>query len=664
MTNKIQVLSDKMINVIAAGEVIERPASVVKELIENAIDAQAHNIRVYVKQAGIEEIKVIDDGTGIASDEMALAITAHATSKVTRTSDIFKLRTMGFRGEALASITEVSKFSIESQTTASLGKSISGAGGKITSEKDLSKNRGTTVTIQDLFFNTPVRLKYLKTIGTELRHITEIVQRIAMSQPAIAFSLYANGKEILRTSGNNDFRQTVAGIYGVEVARNLLEISGSDNDFTINGLISTPNATRANRRNINFSVNGRVVKSLELTRYLLAGYQTKLMVDRFPTAVMTITLDPQLVDVNIHPAKQELKISKINQLGNLIENVVSQSLAKRDLIPEAKPNPSASYSEVVDPAVTMQQHFESLSHETVNYFTQQRNSQSSKVQEESISDLEPKADFEVSTPKLTEFNEIPLVTPQDKAKIKEWDHLYAQEPNFPAFENPKPTNPRKRSLTSDNLFVSEARNNRLPKLEYVGQVQGTYLIGNTEDGFYLIDQHAAQERINFEYYRKKLGDEASKEQTLLVPLILEYSRSDYIEIKEKFSLLKKLGLELADFGGNSFIIDHYPSWIKTDQVKETVKEMIDFILADRKLTLSDFRLKTAKMISCKQAIKAHQFLADSEAKKLIANLAKCENPFNCPHGRPVLVQISNRDLARMFKRTQDPHLHDLGLSVD
>ncbi len=661
MMNKIHILSDKMINVIAAGEVIERPASVVKELIENAIDAQAHDIRIYVKHAGIEEIKVIDDGIGIPSDEMAIAIKAHSTSKVSRTSDIFKLRTMGFRGEALASITEVSKFKIESQTAGSLGKLISGAGGQITVEKDISKNQGTSVTISDLFFNTPVRLKYLKTISTELRHITEIVQRIAMSQPSISFSLYANGKEILRTAGKNNFRQTVAGIYGIEVSRNLIEISGKDDDFSINGLISMPSYTRANRRNINFSVNGRAVKSLELTRYLLEGYQTKLMVERFPTAIILIKLDPQLIDVNIHPAKQQLKISKVNQLGNLIEKTVSSSLAKLDLIPEVKTQ-EKDYSDIIDPAVEMQQHFESLSHETVNYFTQQKVSHISKIEEESLKSSEPKVKFEVSTPELTEFGDIPLVTPQNQIQIQKWDQFYAQEKKLPSFESNESTSTQKQEI--NNLFVNQSVKNRFPKLEYVGQVQGTYLIGNTGDGFYLIDQHAAQERINFEYYRQKLGEETHNEQTLLVPLVLEYSQSDYIEIKEKLGLLKQLGLELADFGGSSFIIDHYPSWIKTDQVKDTIKEMIDFVLADRKLSLSDFRLKTAKMISCKQAIKAHQFLADAEAKKLITNLANCKNPFNCPHGRPVLVQISNRDLARMFKRTQDPHLHDLGLSVD
>jgi|GEM_PF-6712379 len=488
MMNKIHILSDKMINVIAAGEVIERPASVVKELIENAIDAQAHDIRIYVKHAGVEEIKVIDDGIGIPSDEMALAIKAHSTSKVSRASDIFKLRTMGFRGEALASITEVSKFKIESQTAGSLGKLISGAGGQITVEKDISKNQGTSVTISDLFFNTPVRLKYLKTISTELRHITEIVQRIAMSQPSISFSLYANGKEILRTAGKNNFRQTVAGIYGIEVSRNLIEISGKDDDFLINGLISMPSYTRANRRNINFSVNGRAVKSLELTRYLLEGYQTKLMVERFPTAIILIKLDPQLIDVNIHPAKQQLKISKINQLGNLIEKTVSSSLAKLDLIPEVKTQ-EKDYRDIIDPAVEMQQHFESLSHETVNYFTQQKVSHTSKVEEESLKSSEPKAKFEVSTPELTEFGDIPLVTPQNQIQIQKWDQFYAQEKKLPSFESNETTSGQKQEI--NNLFVNQSGKNRFPKLEYVGQVQGTYLIGNAGDGFYLIDQHVS-----------------------------------------------------------------------------------------------------------------------------------------------------------------------------
>lgn len=661
MTNKIHVLSPDLINVIAAGEVIERPASVVKELVENAIDADATDIRIYVKQAGIDEIKVIDNGNGISPNEMELAITAHATSKVSRASDIFKLRTMGFRGEALASIAQVSRFEIDSQTKGQLGRLISGFGGKITEQKDISKSIGTSVTVRDIFFNTPVRLKYLKSVSTELRHIIDIVQRLAMSQPNISFVLNSNGKEIFRTTGNGDFRRTVAGIYGIEVSRNLVEVSGNDDDFSINGLISLPNYTRANRRNINFSVNGRTVRSIELTRYLLEGYRTKLMVGRFPTATLSIELDPYLIDVNIHPSKQELKISKIDQLGALIVNSVDRSLSKLDLIPETNTE-KIGFSDISDPVAEMQEHFESLSHESVNYFTQKPQTNLGKIKEEAVEPATPR--FEVEVPDLTDFSNIPLFMPNEREKMKKWDLRYATEKLVPAFEDDGTSGDHKVLVSDQDLFASKKSSSRFPMMEYVGQVQGTYLLTNTKDGLYIIDQHAAQERINFEYYSKKLGEVSADEQTLLVPLILEYSRSDFVEIQGKRDLLEKLGLYLNDFGGNSFMVNRYPAWIKSDQVKETVKEMIDFILSNHKISLSDFRLKTAKMMSCKRAIKAHQFLSDDEAKELIKNLSKCENPFNCPHGRPVLVQITNRDLDRMFKRLQDPHLHDIGLSVD
>ncbi|BDR56758.1 DNA mismatch repair endonuclease MutL [Xylocopilactobacillus apis] len=663
MTNKIHLLSDDMINVIAAGEVIERPASVVKELIENAIDANANDIRIFVKQAGIDEIKVTDNGSGISPDEMKLAITAHATSKVERTRDIFQLRTMGFRGEALASITQISRFTIESQTKGQLGKLVSGAGAKIDSEKDISKSVGTTVIVKDLFYNTPVRLKYLKSISTELRHITDIVQRIAMSQPGISFSLYSNGKEVLRTVGNNDFRQTVAGIYGVEEARNLIDIKGQDDDFSLNGLVSLPNFTRANRRNINFSVNGRAVKSIELTRYLLEGYRTKLMVGRFPTAVIDIKLDPHLVDVNIHPSKQELKISKVDQLGELIVKSVDQSLAKLDLIPEANTD-KIGFSDLLEPAAEMQKHFESLSHETVDYFTQNKNRKVEHIKEDIVASEDPLPHFEIEKPNQNDFSEIPLFLPEEKQKIEQWDQFYSKEKKLAPFENDK-ENKQVESLPKDNnLFAETNSQNRFPQMEYAGQVQGTYLITNTKDGLYIIDQHAAQERINFEYYSKKLGQEDSSEQSLLVPIVLEFSKSDFIEIKEKMDVIESLGLHFNEFGGNSFMINQYPSWIKSNQVKDTIKEMVDFILSNHKINLENFRIKTAKMMSCKRAIKAHQFLSDSEARELIQKLSTCENPFNCPHGRPVLVQITNHDLDRMFKRLQDPHLHDIGLSVD
>ncbi|BDR58849.1 DNA mismatch repair endonuclease MutL [Xylocopilactobacillus apicola] len=660
MTNKIHVLSADMINVIAAGEVIERPASVVKELVENSIDAGSTDIRIYVKQAGIEEIKVIDNGAGINPDELELAITAHTTSKVNRTGDIFRLKTMGFRGEALASIVQISRFELSSQTKNELGKTIIGAGGKVTERKTISKAVGTTVTVRELFFNTPVRLKYLKSISTELRHVTDIVQRLAMSQPQIKFSLYSNGKEILHTAGNGDFRQTVAGIYGVEFSQSLIEISKKDDDFSVNGFVSRPDNTRSNRRNINFSVNGRVVRSLELTRYLLDGYRTKLMVGRFPTAVIEIELDPHLVDVNIHPSKQELKISKIDQLGGLINQAVDQALGHLDLIPAADPN-KMSFSDVIDPAVEMQKHFESLSHASVDYFTQNPQVAVGQVKENGEASELP--NFEVEKPNQADFSNIPLFMPEDQQQMKKWDERYSNEKKVASFVDDKSDISTDKPKDS-NLFTKAEEKSRFPTLEYVGQVQGTYLLANTKDGLYIIDQHAAQERINFEYYRQKLGEVNSDEQTLLVPLVLEYSQSDFSEIQGKKSVLADLGIHLTEFGGNSFLLNQYPAWIKANQVKSTIKEMIDFILNNHQITLENFRLKTAKMMSCKRAIKAHQFLSDSEARELIKNLAMCENPFNCPHGRPVLVQITNHDLDRMFKRLQDPHLHDLGLSVD
>lgn len=641
---KIHELSEILSNQIAAGEVIERPASVVKELAENAIDANSTQIDIVIEQAGLQLIQVIDNGDGIEPEDVPTAFKRHATSKIATRQDLFKIQSLGFRGEALASIASVSDLTIETATADSLGTFAHFKGGVLEEQKTNPIRPGTAITVRDLFFNTPARLKYVKTFQTELANVIDIVNRLAMSHPQIAFTLTNDDHLLLKTAGNNDLQQTIAGIYGVTMAKQLLPVSAEDLDFKLTGYVSLPKLTRASRNYISVLINGRYIKNYQLNKAIIKGYGSKLMVGRYPVVVLNIQMDPLLIDVNVHPTKQEVRLSKEPALMALIEKAIRERLSTENLIPDAVQNLKQTKPVDVD---QLQMDLNQITSQRRNATGTVRPIQPQTVPEKPVkTEMQAAVQIaETETPLKREptanpnLNSLPIF--EQPQQLARWDDKYEAE----AIGNPFGEQPE------DDAAPIE----RFPALRYIGQLHNTFLLAEGEDGFYILDQHAAQERIKYEYYREKIGEVSNDAQNLLVPLVLEYPNSDAIKIQAQKELLTAVGVQLESFGQNSFVIHSHPTWIAQGQEEATIREMIDTVLENGKLDIAHFREKTAIMISCKQSIKAHHHLDDAQAKALLVDLAQTENPFNCPHGRPVLIHYTQKDLEKMFKRIQDPH---------
>lgn len=629
---EIHELSAVLADQIAAGEVVERPASVVKELVENALDAKAAQITIETKEAGLEMIRVTDDGEGIEADDVETAFKRHATSKITSREDLFRVATLGFRGEALPSIASVSDVVLMTAHSGDeTGTTIHIKGGKIVSNDASQLRNGTQITVSDLFFNTPARLKYLSSLATELSHVSDIVNRLALSHSDVAFVLKNNGKTLLKTAGNGNQKQTFSAIYGVKAAAKMISFNAKDLDFEVDGMVSYPELTRSNRNGISLLINGRYIRNFKLTKAVLNGYGSKLMVGRFPYAVINIRLDPLLCDVNVHPTKQEVRISKEPQLEKLISEGIFARLSQENLIPNAVKNLNHS----------KRTGFSGEQTDLLEKSPKYKGPVSAEVTAALVGEsLDDKLDGKQN---VLAKDVRPIViskrTDLEKAELKIWDQKYVQ----------------KKTSVKDQEISAESSKKRFPELRYIGQMHGTYLFAESADGLYIIDQHAAQERCKYEYYRTEIGNVSSNQQRLLVPIVLTYPTTDALKIEENLDKLANLGIELEDFGKNTYILRQHPTWFKQGEEEEIVREMIDMFLNDDKLTVAKFREKTAIMMSCKRSIKANHHLEEEQAKVLLKKLSACENPFNCPHGRPVLVHFTSKDMEHMFKRIQDPH---------
>ena len=664
---KIQELSERLANQIAAGEVVERPASVVKELVENALDAKATQIDILIEEAGLKKIQIVDNGEGISQDDVENAFKRHATSKIHNRDDLFRIRTLGFRGEALPSIASVSEMTLETATAdETQGSYLFLKGGKIEEQRPTSLRTGTKITVENLFFNTPARLKYVKSLQTELSNIGDIVNRMALSHPNVAFRLVHDGHKMLSTSGSGDLKQTLAGIYGVATAKKMLKVEAKDLDFTLNGYVSLPEVTRASRNYLSVIINGRYIKNYALNKAIINGYQSKLMVGRFPIAVLEITMDPLLVDVNVHPTKQEVRLSKEKELMELISRGIAESLRQINLIPDVGENPS------------FKRKVEKIQTEQLDLPLEEQPKKKSDLNYDpktGIFYVEPKEPetIEAAVPLKEEIVEktmtVPLETEQEKASIVEETPEPLVEESAPVeeevYEEAASSDHPEFDLSTQSgekvieqaitKLEKEQPKERFPMLEYFGQMHGTYLFAQSKDGLYIVDQHAAQERIKYEYFREKIGDVSDDLQELLVPFVLDYPSNDAIKLKEQTELLQEVGIYLEEFGPNSFIVRAHPTWYPAGQEESIIREMIDMLLITGSVSVKKFREATAIMMSCKRSIKANHHLNEAQARVLLTDLAQCENPFNCPHGRPVLIHFSNSDMEHMFKRIQDPH---------
>lgn len=643
----IQVLSARLADQIAAGEVIERPASVVKELVENAIDANSTQIDISVKEAGLNHIQVKDNGDGIPPEEVEQAFKRHATSKLYYDEDLFRIRTLGFRGEALPSIASVSELILETSTGEGEGKYIFLKGGEIVEQKAAPTRKGTTVTVENIFFNTPARLKYIKSLKTELSHIIDFINRFALAHPDIAFRLTHDGNSILRTAGNGDIRQSIAGVYGVETAKKMRPIEAETLDFKVSGYVSLPELTRANRSYITLIVNGRFIRNFALNKAIETGYGSKLMIGRHPIAVISVTMDPLLLDVNVHPTKQEIRISHESELGTLIKQAVSERMNAEQRIPHALDNISRKKQPQKESGYEQTKiTFQSPAEEKADSSSRSsRSHQSNYADAKGLRYEKSTGDFQFKHPKRGESvtEDTPFFQSVSTTERIEEEELAEEH----VAESPLKTAQKRQNKQTD------AEERPFPHLEYIGQMHGTYLFAQNEEGLYIIDQHAAQERIKYEYYRKRIGDVGTAQQELLIPIVLEYPVNDWLIIEDNKEKLEEAGLYLEEFGDNAFLLRSHPSWFIQGQEEATAKEMIDFLLQKKQISVAEFREATAIMMSCKRSIKANHHLGDRQARALLEDLAKAQNPFNCPHGRPVLVHFSTNEMEKMFKRIQD-----------
>lgn len=600
----IQVMNDQLSNKIAAGEVVERPASIVKELVENAIDAESTVIEVSLEEAGLQTIRVTDNGNGMSRQDAVRAFERHATSKILNEHDLFRIRTLGFRGEALASIAAVSKVRLWTSDGETEGTEVELDGGKLVKHSYAAFRKGTDLTISQLFFNTPARLKYMKTIPTELSHSIDIMNRLALAHPHIAFRLTHHSQQLLKTSGSGEQRRVIADIYGMDVARKMLPFEDENADFHVKGFISLPEVTRATKRYCTLLVNGRWVKSYPVVNALIDAFHTYLPIGRLPIAIINVTADPMLTDVNVHPSKEIIRMSKENQLVELLTKAVRTTLENNRSIPQAvkKERSPMPVSEQVNIWTELEQKKE----KPISSFVAQPS-------------VQPKIDIEKVQPLE---KEVPLPEQVHEA--------YAP----PIIE----TEP-----------ISTKR--EFPNLVPVGQVHGTYIIAQNEDGFYMIDQHAAQERIKYEYFLHRLGNvDHDERQLLLMPLIFHYNAAEQTRIEEHKDTLEQVGIYLEEFGPSSYTVKEYPIWFPANEASEIIEEMIELAMENRSIQIGKLREETAIMMSCKKSIKANHYLSYADMEKLLQTLREAENPYTCPHGRPVFIHFSTYEIEKMFKR--------------
>ena len=644
--SQIIELPEVLANQIAAGEVIERPASVVKELVENSIDAGASQIVVEIEEAGLKSIRITDNGEGIAHDEVALALRRHATSKIKNQADLFRIRTLGFRGEAMPSIASVSILTLlTAQEGAAHGTKLVAKGGEIEELEPATSPVGTNITVEDLFFNTPARLKYLKSQQAELSHIVDILNRLSLAHPEIAFTLINDGKEMTKTAGTGNLRQAIAGVYGLASAKKMVAIENRDLDFEVTGFVSLPELTRANRNYISLFINGRYIKNFLLNRAILDGYGSKLMVGRFPLAIIHIQIDPYLADVNVHPTKQEVRISKERELMALISQAIANALKEQDLIPDALENLAKSTIRRAEKPV---QTTLPLKENRLYY---DRESQDFKLRPEVADPQLPLTDEDTTEARSQEN---PVEKPTSAIKFAERKAAVYDELDHPELDLAS------LDKAYDKLEGEEA--STFPELEYFGQMHGTYLFAQGNGGLYIIDQHAAQERVKYEEYRESIGDVDGSQQQLLVPYIFEFPADDLIRLQQRKHLLEEVGVYLEEYGVNQLILREHPIWMKEEEIESGIYEMCDMLLLTKEVSIKKYRAELAIMMSCKRSIKANHTLDDYSARDLIYQLSQCDNPYNCPHGRPVLVNFTKSDMEKMFRRIQENHtsLRELG----
>lgn len=586
MGNIIQ-LDDSLSNLIAAGEVVENMASVVKELVENSIDAFSKNIKIDLLESGLNEIKVTDDGTGMSKEDMKMSIKRHATSKIKTSNDLFHIRTLGFRGEAIPSIASVSHFEIIS-SLGETGYRCFYLKGELKEEGSSIPRKGTSISVRYLFYNTPARLKHLKATNTELSFIIDYVNKMALSHPEISFVLTNNNKTLFQSTGSGDYLRVLSNIYALDIVKNMIMFENKNQYFNVSGYLTKPMFNRSSRSHITIIVNNRVIKNNKIINAVTEGYRTYLPVGKYPIVLLRIDLDPLLVDVNIHPQKLEVKFTEERMLLSLITRTINEKLQTLSLIPEIKEELKVE---------------EKYKYEKLN-LKDGIEENPSLVKEDFVKYINNLVDNKIQQDILDSYK-----TKEEQLEIK-----------------------------------------KLPELEYIGQLLGTYLIFQNEEGMYIMDQHAAAERVRYELYYKKMSSPKIETYQLLIPITLNLSNNEVFQLRDKFDIFTPFGIKFEINEVQSIDITQVPTWFVEGYEGIYTEEIVKYVLDDKDITIGQVKDSLAKNLSCKHSIKANKFINKNEIKKLLLDLDNCINPFTCPHGRPTLINFSVTDIEKMFKR--------------
>lgn len=613
---KIRQLDDILANKIAAGEVIERPANVVKELVENSIDANSSKIDVIIEEGGLKLIQVIDNGDGMDKEDALLCFSRHATSKIKDDQDLFCIQTLGFRGEAIPSIASISHFELKT-STGQIGTSVVYEYGKYIENKESDSKKGTNIKVEKLFQNVPARLKYVRSTNAEFANIQTYLERLSLSHPDIAFLLVHNGRTIYKTNGNGNLLEVISNIYGLNVAKAMIPVDFGDDEFHITGFISKIDVNRASRNHMITMVNSRVVRNKVSIDSIKNAYSRYLAEKRYPITILNIEIDPYLVDVNVHPSKLEVRFSKEMKLKELIYQGISEALA----------NVNLTYNAVADykkPKVNIEQPAFEFNYDV----------------EDEIEPILKSTDNE-NINHVDDKNNETFENIENEVVDKENNYNLVQEQNI-------------EYIVPDKQVVEtkvESREKLMKKKLLVkGQVHGTYIICEDETGMYLVDQHAAQERINYEYFLDKYQHLNLSMRDLLVPITLEYPLSEFLIIEERKQLLSQVGINLEVFGNCGYVIKQLPLWMQNIDEQVFIEDMVDQVLKDNKVDVVKLQDHAIATLSCKASLKGNTHLSNEGMQNIIDNLMRCDNPYVCPHGRPTLVYYSSYEIEKLFKR--------------
>lgn len=633
---RINVLPKEIYQLIAAGEVVERPSSVVKEMIENSLDAGAKNITLEIKNGGSTYIRITDDGCGIERDDVRKVFISHATSKISKKDDLNSIATLGFRGEAMASISAVSKVELLTKAeNEEIGTRYEIAGGEELEFDDAGCPNGTTIVVRDIFFNTPARMKFLKKDVTEGNQVAGIVDRMAISHPEISFRFIRDGKQVLITSGNGDLKSTVYSVLGKEMSDSLMSVDYSFNDMRITGFVSKPTASRKSRAGQYFYINNRIVKSKTAMAALEQAYKNTIMVGRFPACVLNIELNPAQVDVNVHPAKTEVRFANEKPIFDLVYYAVKTAIENDRTVKEVEFKENPIYRQ--EPKSVYQNNDNKSFQAKFDFFKKKDEPPSQQVIK-----TKPRENFwQVEAPK-PEYK----IARDEKPKARVDINIEYEEPEEISTAKSEDA-PKGRDIEKVVITDEKDNENFIPNFKLIGEAFKTYLIVEIENELYFIDKHAAHERMNFERFKAQATVET---QMLLAPVVVNLTKDEFIAISENVELIKKCGFELEEFGESQIIVRAIPSLVDGDSVKDLMLEIAQKLLEHKTDILPDKIDWIYHSASCRGAVKAGDYTSRQEQEMFVKKLLSMPNIRFCPHGRPVFIKMSKYDIEKQFGR--------------